>query len=135
MYLAGGFLIALSFAVSSSAIVPDLNAESRPSGGTVSAPTIVADTPASAKSKDPAPAQPSETGKAEDTKKVPEFLNYPGAVLSFVASSLLLILLAAFLWAGFWEFRRRTIIIDPIDVPKDLGEKGYTLWDRTANRS
>jgi len=30
------------------------------------------------------------------------------------------------LWAAFWEFRRSTIIIDPIEVGKDLSDKGYT---------
>jgi hypothetical protein len=68
----------------------------------------------------------SKAGGSEDTNTSLKFLDYPGKVLSFVGSSLLVILLVVFSWAAFWEFRRKTIIIDPIEVGKDLAEKGYT---------
>lgn len=45
---------------------------------------------------------------------------------SIIINVLLLGLLVAFLRAGVWEFRRRSILVEPIDVPKDLMERGLS---------
>jgi hypothetical protein len=49
-----------------------------------------------------------------------------GGARAMLVDSLLLGLLLAFLVAAWWELRRNSVLIEPIDVPKDLAEKGYT---------
>src|SRR5687768_10479352 len=123
MSLAVGFLITLLSVVALQAVVPDLKSVAS------HAPSV--ETPVSVTLQDTTAAQTDKAGKpdsAEKAKTAPEFLDFPATALSFIGSSLLLLLLAAFLWAAFWELRRRTIVIDPIEIGKDLADKGYTPY-------
>jgi tetratricopeptide (TPR) repeat protein len=48
------------------------------------------------------------------------------AIRSIIADSLLVAVLASFLGALILEMRRKTVVIDPIEVPKEIAERGYT---------
>jgi tetratricopeptide (TPR) repeat protein len=48
------------------------------------------------------------------------------SVRSAIVDILLLLLLAAFLAASYWEMRRKLVIVELIDVPEDLSKKGYS---------
>jgi tetratricopeptide (TPR) repeat protein len=48
------------------------------------------------------------------------------AVRSMATDLALLVVLSLFTWAVVVEFRRKIVLIAPIEVPKDLADKGYT---------
>ena len=130
MSLAVGVLITLFSVVASQAIIPDIDATSLlltengvSHANSVATLVVVLQNTTAAKTD-----KSGKPDSAEDSKTAPKFLDYPGTVLSFVGSSLLLLLLVAFLWAAFWEVRRKTIVIDPVDIAKDLADKGYTSY-------
>jgi tetratricopeptide (TPR) repeat protein len=67
--------------------------------------------------------------RTENDKKsfIEKFANNISAMCSIIFNFLIVLpLLIAFFIAVVWEMRRYSVVIDPIDVPKDLAEKGYT---------
>jgi tetratricopeptide (TPR) repeat protein len=76
----------------------------------------------------PVPPSANPGSKDGDSKKsaIEAFAGDVSAVRSVGMNFLFLVLLLAFVWAVIREVRRKSIVIDLIDVPKDLAEKGYT---------
>lgn len=73
--------------------------------------------------------QESSVAKDEAKKSwIEEFSSQVSALRSLAIDILIFLLMIVFVIAGVWEFRRRSIVIDPIDMPKDLAEKGYTPY-------
>ena len=48
------------------------------------------------------------------------------AVFTILLSIVLIALLAALVYALWRELRRNTIVLDPLEVPRELVERGYT---------
>jgi superkiller protein 3 len=135
MSVAISLLIALCCVVAKPAVGTDLNLGSHCPTGNACRPATTNAPPVKTSgfvklqaAITPQPNEAANKGGAEDTSTKPKFLEYPATILSIVGSTLLLLLFLAFLWAAFWELRRRTIIIDPIGVGKDLADKGYTPY-------
>lgn len=66
--------------------------------------------------------------KPESNKKswLEKAANEISAVRSIAINLLIFLLLLTLIITFFWEIRRESVVIDPIDVPKNLAEKGYT---------
>ncbi|HTQ80147.1 MAG TPA: tetratricopeptide repeat protein, partial [Thermoanaerobaculia bacterium] len=87
--------------------------------------------PAAARAGSAAPAAspltPAASSAAARWKAGLELLSScVSSIRSLLVNSLLILLLLVLLGVGIWEFRRETVVLYPIDLPKDLIDKGYT---------
>ncbi|HEX4498615.1 MAG TPA: tetratricopeptide repeat protein [Thermoanaerobaculia bacterium] len=67
-----------------------------------------------------------EKGQNEKKDKLEHAASDVSAIRSIAADTLLVAVLVSFMAALFLEMRRNSVIIDPIEVPKDLADNGYT---------
>src|SRR5437588_2996280 len=108
---------------------PTPSVESKPSVTLVPSPPTTAQAKEAVINKPPTEttSENSVTPKTEAKKSaLEEVSTATGSIRSIVIDLLLFLTLVAFVAAGIWEFRRKSVVIDPIDMPKDLAEKGYT---------
>lgn len=74
----------------------------------------------------PAPAAPTGNAAGTNDGLSKGVTDTVGGARAILVDALLLRLLLAFLAAAWWETRRNSVLIEPIEVPKDLADKGYT---------